>query len=256
MTKISVIVPFYEKLVDLLLCVNTLSLSHALPDTEFILNDDASPSVDLRMAIHPAQGQVWRNDINLGFAGNCNSGASHATGDILFFCNQDIQAVPNLSNGWDAALVSAFDNPEVGIIGPRLIFPYGRLQSAGGLIDAKGQPYHRCLGYSHLDNREINEPCEVSWVTGAALAIRRGLFEQLGGFDMGYRSYFEDVTLCLQARELGYQVWYTPVVSFIHKVGSTGGSPHFMTSAMRFKRLFVDTGRVKPDVSYVRERFW
>jgi len=254
MTTLSVIIPFYEDLPSLLKCINTLSASGVLGN-ELLIQDDASPSVTLDDILNP---QIWqRNPVNLGFAGNCNAGAARANGDVLLFLNQDTYAGER-SRGWDAAIVRAFENPKVGIAGARLLFPDGRVQSVGGLFDAKGQPFHRCFGYLDPDYEDCAQRRAVSWVTGAALAIRRDLFVQLGGFDTAYkRGYFEDADLCVRAQLAGFEVWYEPDSTLYHRVGTSGGNPEYFRQNMHlFKRRWVDSGCVKPDVQMVYQGWW
>lgn len=237
-------------------CLNSLQAS-ATPPIEFVIQDDCSPSVDLRSVIPPYAASVVRNERNLGFAGNSNAGAARATGEILLFCNQDVVAHNPLSMGWDKALIAAFENPEVGIVGARLLFPNNTIQSAGGIYDAHLQPAHRCLGYSNIEHWEVNTPEFVPWVTGAALAIRRDLFIQVGGFDEAYAGgYFEDVELCERVKEAGFKVWYEPRVTFVHDSGSSGGNPRFMANAHIWKTRWADTRKVKPDTTAVLNGWW
>ena len=255
--KISVIIPFYEKLAEVLTCLNSLQ-ALATVQHEYLVQDDASPNTILSALIPPSIAhQVERNAVNLGFAGNVNAAARRATGDVLFIVNQDVYGVYNLSEGWDAALLMAFDRPAVGIVGARLLFPNGAIQNAGGLFDVKGQPFHRCLGWTNRLHREVNTGRMVSWTTGAALAIRRDVFEAVGGMDEAYRGgYFEDVDICLKARAAGFDVWYEPRCTLVHTAGTTGGNPRFMENARLFKSRWVDTGKVTPDDPAVRERWW
>lgn len=254
MTSLSVIIPAYNKPSELIDCINTLGAADPV-DCELIIQDDCSPDFDLRKFIAPQF--IERNPQNVGFAANCNIAAKRATRDILCFVNQDIYATPERSIGWATALLNAFSNPQVGIVGARLLFPNGHIQSAGGLFDVTGSPYHRCLGYSNPDYEEVSTAREVDWVTGAALAIRRELFERVGGFDTSYRAYFEDTDLCMKVRALGFKVWYEPACTLYHSVGSTGGSPHFANSARTFRARWVDTNKVSRQSAYFsHERFW
>lgn len=254
--NISVVIPAFRDIADVLTCLNSLqATSSNFQQIQWVLQDDCSPNLDMRMLVPPYMASVERNEVNLGFAANCNRGAARATGDIIVFANQDIVA-SNLSVGWDTVIRAAFDDASVGIVAPRLLFPDGKVQSVGGGFDNHLQPYHRCLGYSNLDYWEVNTPQEVAWVTGAYLAIRREIFQQVGGFDETYISYFEDCDLCIRVKEAGYKVVIDPRVSFTHKVGSTGGSPHFMNSAMTFKKRYVDTRKLIADVPVVLERWW
>lgn len=256
--NLSIIIPAYRELQDVLTCLNSLQATATdFRTIQWIVQDDCSPNVDFRAVIPPYMASVERNEVNKGFAGNCNAGAARATGDILVFCNQDIQA-NELSRGWDQALLVPFmAEYDAGIVGGRLLFPDGKVQSVGGEFDAHCQPHHRCIGYSDLTYWEVSQRRQVAWTTGAFLAIRRDVFEKVGGFDERYAGgYFEDVALCLRARELGFTVWYEPTVTFTHKVGTSGGNPNFMRNAALFKREWVDTRKITPDVPVILERWW
>lgn len=255
---LSVVIPMYRGALETLRALNTLQGTASVAHEYIVQEDAAEYPVDIRLCFHPFQASVDVNPHNLGFAGNCNAGAARASGDILLFVNQDVIAVKPNSEGWDLVITKPFAFDEtVGIVGARLLFPDSSIQSAGGLYDAKCQPFHRCLGYTDPNYYEVATPGEVSWVTGAALAIRRDLFEQVGGFDTGYvGGYFEDVSICESVKALGYKVWYEPSCTFIHEVGSTGGNPNFSANALRFKQQWVDTGKVKPDEHVIRANYW
>ena len=262
---LSVIIPFYERLADVMRCLSSLQ-TLATPDvlTEFLVQDDCSPTVNLSSLMPPCAASVQRNAVNLGFGGNCNAAAARARGDVLFFVNQDVYALPMdadgypLSQRWNAALLGAFSQESVGIVGAKLLFPQEfRIQSAGGLYDIGGQPFHRCLGYGNHLYEEVNTPQKVSWVTGAALAIRKDLFLQLGGFDEAYgRGYFEDVDLCERVKQAGYSVMYEPSCALMHEVGTSGGNPAFYQNAQEFKRRWVDSGIVQADVYTSHVKYW
>lgn len=264
MTSISVIIPAFDNLPDVLKCLSSLQAfaSRTLP-IEFIVADDASPNVDYPKLLPPCAAKVIRSSENGGFAMNANTGAAYAEGDILFFVNQDVYAIAEdayqrpFSANWDVALVEAFANPEVGVVGAKLLFPDGRVQSAGGLYDAHRQPYHPALGYANHIHPECNTPRFVSWVTGAALAIRRDLFQQVGGFDTGYvKGYFEDCDLCEQVKVNGFKVWYEPRVQLVHPAGSTGGNPLFMQNAKRFHDKWVQPAKIEPDTYAIKAGWW
>jgi O-antigen biosynthesis protein len=252
--KLSVVIPAFNHLSDVMTCLNSLQAMQAA-NVEYLVQDDCSNEY-IGTAVIP-NALVQRNKQNIGFGANVNAGAQRAAGDIIMTINQDVFAVRNLSENWDSAILRAFEDESVGIVGARLLFPDGRIQSAGGLFDARGTPYHRCFLWRNRGYHEISTAQEVSWVTGAALAIRRELFERVGGFDTDYMNgYFEDTDLCLKVRELGYKIWYEPACTFVHSVGSTGGSPNFTRNALRFKRRWVDSGLVQADSPAVLARYW
>ena len=232
---------------------------------EILVQDDASPDVDLTEIIGPPA-QVARNPRNLGFAGNCNAGAARAGGDVLFFLNQDTQAQP----GWFGPLMGMFDERAyVGIVGPKLVFPLGpkgtgalpgltaprppaySIQSCGGLYDGGKGPFHRYIGFA-ADDWRVNIAERVSWTTGAALAIRNNLFASAGLFDIGYgRGYFEDVDLCERVKLRGFEVWYCPEAVFTHRVGASNAATaeSFRANSLRFHEKW--DRRITPDTSII-----
>ncbi len=252
--SISVVIPVYNNLESVIRCVNTLVPSAGAP-FELLLQDDCSPDVNYAGLFPPAV--IERNPVNLGFAGNVNQGAKRAHGDILCVVNQDIVAVPGWSDNWVTHLQQAFADPTIGIVIPRLLFENYAVQSCGGIFDARCQPVHRNLGWSNPHHEDVSTACDVSWGTGAFLCIRRELFERIGGFDTAYvGGYFEDTELCGRVAELGYRIRYEPAMSFVHKVGSTGGNPRFGENARLFHERWVKTGKVQPDVNAVLARYW
>lgn len=213
---------------------------------EIIVQDDASPDFDITQVLVGEPALPQRNPINLGFSGNCNAGAARSHGDILLFLNQDTAA----RDGWFDPLINMFDDSKVGIVGPKLVTG-DAIQSCGGLYGGNKGPYHRWLGWSPDDWRvNVTEP--VSWVTGAALAIRRDLFVQVGGFDVGYvRGYFEDVDLCEAAKAQGFEVWYCPESVFEHRGGVSGGVPSNIFKANSFRFHEKWDARITPDTPIV-----
>lgn len=251
--SLSIIIPAYNHLAEVILLLRSITrdpqavAAGMAERLQVIVQDDASPDVNLPELLG-APAQVERNPVNLGFSGTCNAGAARSAGDILLFLNQDTRARP----GWFEPLMAAFDNPAVGIVGPKLVFPVKdgqpeTVQSCGGLYGANKGPFHRMIGWL-ADDYRVNVPERVSWTTGAALAVRRELFVQAGGFNVAYkRGYFEDCGLCEQVKALGYEVWYEPRAVFEHDTGTSGGvsGDVFRNNSMLFHKLWDD--KIEPD---------
>lgn len=221
LSTVSVIIPVYNGAGDLPACLTALMGQQPAPD-EIIAVDNASidGSADLIAAQFP-QVRLLRQTTNLGFGGACNAGMAAATGDLLILLNQDTEVQP----GWLAALVALMaDRPDVGIAGSKALYPDGRLQHAGGVIDAQGGGHHR--GHGEADTGQFDRVEEVDYVTGASLALRREVFAQTGGFDPAFNpAYSEDVDLCLVARAAGLRVVYVPTSMLIHHERSSAAGP-------------------------------
>jgi GT2 family glycosyltransferase len=147
------------------------------------------------------------------FAENCNGGASLAATDILIFLNDDTK--PD-QDDWIDRLLDPFQWPTVGIVGARLIYPNGALQHTGVYLenDATGIVAR---------NRTWDSPSgPVDAVTGAVFAIRASIFRELNGFDTAFRNGYEDIDLCLRARQAGHTIWYQAECTVIHHEHQSG----------------------------------
>ncbi len=221
--RISAIVVHYRDRRHLPACLETLTEGDE--GVEVLVVDNASGDGAVEMVRRRFPGvRVLPLSENRGYAGGANAGAELAHGEVLLFLNPDVELDP----GWPLALRTAFRRrPEAGIVGGRLRFPDGRLQHAGGRLRwPLALPEHR--GYRATEG--FDEPAVVEYVTGACLAIRRSLFDELGGFDEAFfPAYFEEVDLCLRARAEGWTVLYWPELSGIHRESAVLGrhSPEY-----------------------------
>lgn len=215
---------------------------------EILMQDDASTEYDLAKLVGWPPFKVGRNPVNLGFIKNVNEAVKRAKNEYLLILNQDCKALRPM---WLETMVTVMvDNPHIGLMGPKLIFPDGGgIQSCGGWFDINHGPFHRYLGWKDITDRRVSTSEPVSWITGACMLIRRDDFWKCGGLDdIHYvRGYFDDVDLCMKVRfDLGKIVWYCADVTLEHSVGSTGGSKHFMENSRAFHRLW--DSKIKPDV--------
>ncbi|AOS44935.1 N-acetylglucosaminyl-diphospho-decaprenol L-rhamnosyltransferase [Lacunisphaera limnophila] len=139
--------------------------------------------------------RVVLNEQNLGFAATCNRGAAAATGEFLFFLNNDLELLP----GWLAPILDVFSRfPRAGAVGNvQLDFASGAVDHTGIFFNTKGKP-------AHATHRGVAAVREVVAVTGACLAVPANVWRELGGFDEGYVNGCEDVDFCLRALAAGH----------------------------------------------------
>ena len=217
----SIVVPVHGQLDYTLRCLHALAHGGDSASFEVIVVDDASTDATpaVLAAIHGLR--YLRNANNLGFIGSCNAGAAIARGEYLVLLNNDTVVQP----GWLDALLRTFSiHPDTGLAGSKLVYPDGRLQEAGGIIFSDGSAANYGRNADPADPR-FNFVREADYCSGAAIALRRSLFEQLGGLDSHYSpAYFEDTDLAMRVRESGLKVRYQPASVVVHFEGASSGT--------------------------------
>jgi ADP-heptose:LPS heptosyltransferase/GT2 family glycosyltransferase len=144
-----------------------------------------------------------------------NLAAQAASGEFLLFLNDDVEII---EPGWLDALLEYAEQPEIGVVGARLLYPDRKIQHAGIFwVPGGGRHAFRFsaednLGYFGL----ALTPRNVVAVTGACLLVRRREFDALGGFDERHDVINNDVDFCLRARARGRRIVYTPFATLIH----------------------------------------
>lgn len=169
--------------------------------------------VDLRVSnLH---GTKIRYDGDFNFSRMNNIAVQAAKGEWLVFLNDDVEP---LDPKWLTELLAHIQRPEAGIAGARLLYPSGSCQHAGivtGIMGDTGHPLRNTFASPWWHWGRVTR--NVSAVTGACMAIRKSVFEELGGFDETFPVNFNDVDLCLRARQKEYQVIYEPAAVLRHR---------------------------------------
>lgn len=165
-------------------------------------NDSSDDGAEFVAQSYP-RAKLMRSRYNRGFAGGCNWGAEQTNSDIIFFLNPDTQILPDCLSQLAVAFAL---HPNLGIAGCKLLEPGGRIiQHVGAEIRPNGLTYH--IGEGEKDKGQYTGLRPCAYVQGAALAVRRSVWNELHGFDEGFfPAYFEEADLCRRARDAGYEV--------------------------------------------------
>jgi glycosyltransferase involved in cell wall biosynthesis len=157
------------------------------------------------------------------FAASINAGAGAARGDHLLLLNDDIEVI---MPEWLSAMLELSQEAAIGAVGPKLLYPDGRLQHIGivlGVAGVAAHPFHQHPGVSPGYAGSAMIVRNYSAVTGACLMTRRELFETIGRFDERFPSDFNDIDYCLRLRQAGYRIVYTPWAQLYHHESASFG---------------------------------
>lgn len=186
---------------------------------EVIVVDNGSPDHTAEIVEHDFPEVVLiRTGRNLGVAGGNNLGLRAAQGDICVLINVDVEVHPD----WLENLVRGMQSdPKIGIAGAKLLYPDGTIQFAGGRIEGpRGYAYH--IGWHEPDQGQWDRFGDVDFITGATLAITRGVLDTIGYEDEKFFPIdFEDPDMSYRARQAGFRVVFVPQAVATHHESST-----------------------------------
>jgi hypothetical protein len=131
-------------------------------------------------------------------------GVQEARGDAICLLNDDVTPI---TPDWLERMLAQCSRPGVGIAGALLLYPDGSVQHAGLAVGGLYRPAH--LGRFQRETPYwpwLRMTREVTAVTGACMAMRRAVWDELGGFDRRFPVNYNDIDLCLRAGERGYRI--------------------------------------------------
>lgn len=248
--RASIVIPVYGQFAHTLACLRALAAHPPAMPVEVIVVDDGSRDETGTALVQVDGLRYHRRATNGGFIAACNDGASLARGEYLVLLNNDTVPQP----GWLESLLGTFDeHPDTGIAGAQLVFPDGRLQEAGGVVWHDGSA-DKLGHHASPDASPFRYVRRVDYVSGAALAIPRSLFDTLGGLDARYApAYYEDTDLAFRVRATGKHVLVQPASRVVHFEGVTAGTDerqgvkaHQVANRVRFAERWRDVLEAHP----------
>jgi hypothetical protein len=200
-------------------------------ECEVIVVDSASAdgSPDMVRQRFP-DARLIASPVNLGFSKGNNLGVAHSSGRYILLLNPDTEVLDDALE----VMVAYMDSyPEVGVLGPKLLFPDGRVQSSRrrfptlstafleSTILQQCFPHNRVLEHYYIQDRSDEEEQDVDWIVGACMLIRRQTWEQVGPLDESFFMYSEELDWCRRAKTAGWRVVYLPQATILHHEGQS-----------------------------------
>jgi len=209
-------------------CLAAISKS-AISPTQIVVVDDFSSDQTEEMAKREFQSvEFIRNERNLGPTASRNRGAKSARGKYIVFIDNDAFVRPET---FQKMLDFLENQAEAGVVGAKVI-PEGKekmwwnmghnpnnFREAAGYFCGfllkifPGSQWLKDFSMKFILNYwDYNKLLEVGWVVESCFAMKKEIFDKIGGFDEDFFMYFEGPDLCRRVRQQGYKVYFYPEV--------------------------------------------
>ncbi|MGF1537296.1 MAG: glycosyltransferase family 2 protein [Elainellaceae cyanobacterium] len=232
-----------------------------IPRVQVVVSDNASGDDSVEVISDAIDREGWHDwvqfmplDKNGGFAYGNNAVIrkwflSENPLKYVWLLNPDTVVRPHaleaLSNFLDS-------HQDVGIVGSRLEDPDGTPQRSAfrfhtifseldlslrlGLVS-------KLLSHWVVAPPVVDHDCQVDWVAGASMLVRREVFEDIGLMDDNYFMYYEEMDFCLAANRAGWPCWYIPSSRVVHLVGQSSGVTNDKRPPKRRPQYWFDSRR-------------
>ncbi|MEK7603244.1 MAG: glycosyltransferase [Patescibacteria group bacterium] len=227
----SIVIPSYNDLDVLVPCLESIALTTNPKLVKVIVVDDYCEPKHRKLlsALENNQVTVVFRKKNGGFAKAVNTGlkAANPKHDVVLI-NSDIVAHPD----WLEALqYGAYEfGVDTGVVGAKLLYPDGRIQSAGSYRNTEVPEYFdHYYRFQDANYGPANIPYYCLAITGACMYVKREFLNNIGLLDEGFTFAFEDVDWCLRGWESGYRTLYFPSAVLTHVESATRQKNHKIT---------------------------
>lgn len=223
---LSIIITHYKTPELLIKCLDSLKELKGKLDFEIIVCDSAMELKTKQIIVmNYNQARYIGFTENVGYGRLVNAGLKAAQGDYYLILNADI--IVN-ADGVKKMLNYINDNPDIGILGPKLFNIDGTLQNSCfrwynfWVVLARRTSFgktnfgKKVLARFLMEDYDKKNPRAVDWVMGSAFMTSRRVVQKIGLMDKRFFMYFEDVDFCKKVWLNGFKVIYLPDVVFIH----------------------------------------
>ena len=236
---VSVLIPTRNHCELLRRCIEGICKRTNYPSIEIIVVDNNSDDLESQSYLQELQEKNIAHVLSyngiFNYAAINNWAAQKASGHLLCLLNNDVEPI---EPGWLLKMVGHALRPEVGAVGAKLLYPDGRIQHAGVLLDGVAARHFYCgwarnsAGYANRARLTQN----YSAVTAACLVVRRQVWDEIGGMDAGnFPVAFNDVDFCLRVEQHGFRNLWVPDSELYHRESASRGKDNTPDRQARFQ---------------------
>ncbi|MFH0749511.1 MAG: glycosyltransferase family 2 protein [Candidatus Gottesmanbacteria bacterium] len=253
---ISVIILNFNTLALTKLCIESLMRSKLGKfSMEVIVCDNASTDGTDQMIKKEFPDVVFiQNGGNIGFAAGNNPGIKKAKGRYVLLLNSDTEVNENTLA---AMILFMDDHPKAGVSTCKLILMDGSMDPA--CHRGMPTPWNAFTYYTKLEKmfpkakafsgyhqlyKNLSTAHEVDSISGAFFLVRREVIQNVGMLDEAYFMYGEDIDWAYRIKEAGWEIWYNPTVTILHKKKQSGRSHTNRERRIKTQTLFITNNKL------------
>jgi N-acetylglucosaminyl-diphospho-decaprenol L-rhamnosyltransferase len=227
-TQVAIVIVSYNTREDLARCLDALHASPPAATHEIVVVDNGSTDGSADVVRRFPNVRLMESGGNVGFARANNIGMRATSSVNLLVLNSDT-IVP--AGAVDRLLAELDANPDVAVVGPRIVDGQGRAElSFGRMMGPLNEFRQKRLGRGRVDELTSRRGYP-DWVSAACLLVRRTDAEAVGLFDERYFMYTEDVDFCAAIRARGRKVLFSPDIEIVHLRGRSAATVPDQTHA-------------------------
>ena len=236
---VSVIIPTRDQVELLSNCVDGVLGKTDYPHIELIVVDNNSSQKKTQNYLEALSSDSRVKTIfdgsEFNYAALNNKAVRQASGEIIVLLNNDIEVI---EKNWLHEMVAWAMQPGVGCVGAKLLYQNGLVQHGGVVLGIGGVAGHAHKRFHRSDNgyfARLKLIQNYSAVTGACLAVKKSIFQEVGGLDDQHlKVAFNDVDFCLKVKLAGYRNVWTPHAELYHLESMSRGRDEAPEKRQRF----------------------
>ena len=244
---ISVVIPTHETRELTLRCLAALWLCNPQPDEVIVVDNGSTDNTAHSVLRKYPRHIVVRLPKKRSFAAAANHGLARASGDLLLLLDNNTEVDPAAIG----SILNAFNaHDDLGVVGAALRHPNGAPQWSGGRLPSSLWCFALASGLASmlehgrfgrwLRSRSGLRGGRVDWVSGAAMVVRRSLWQEIGPFDLGYRLRGQYIDLCFSAADAGWKIEIVPGFGVVYPLSGSTSSNNDVLSFSDDELMWTD----------------
>lgn len=239
MKSLAIVILNYKLSKQLIESIESIQKSGFLDYQLIVVDNDSKDPIEMDLKKFPEVVFI-QTGANLGYSGGNNVGIKEALRlgcEYVLVLNPDtIVRADTLANLMKGMRVTQAD-----IVAPKIYFKDSKIIWYGGGVFDSANVLGSHRGVDQVDEGQFDEWSETDFASGAAMLVKKRVFEKIGFFDEDYFLYYEDADFCYRVKQAGFKIVYYPKAVVYHANAQTTGlgSPRQDYYITRNRMLFA-----------------